>query len=45
MNTTQLLGEIIKFIDKWVEVKAIIMNEIVKPQKDKCYMLSLLCES
>ena len=42
-NTTQLLkNEVMKFLDKWVELENIILSEVTQSQKDTHGMHSLI---
>ena len=37
-------NEIMPFIATWMDLEIIILDEVSQTEKDKCYMISLICE-
>ena len=37
-------NEILSFVTTWIELECIMLSEINQSEKDKCHMISLVCE-
>lgn len=38
-------NEIMKFVHRWMELEKVTPTEVAQTRKDKCHVLSLICES
>ena len=41
---THTKNEILPFLTTWMDLEGIMLNEINQTKKDKCHMISFICE-